>query len=390
MKSLSAKITFLWSVLLSPFMLLSLVLYLTSIGSFGTLPTFEQLENPKNSLATEIISEDGKLLGKYFYENRTNVKYEELPQNLVNALLSTEDVRFRDHSGIDIRALLRAVRGQLLGKDAGGASTITQQLAKMLFTEKPSSGIERVMQKLKEWIIAVRLEKQYTKDEIIAMYFNKYDFVNNAVGIKSAAQVYFNSSPADLSTVESAMLVGMLKNAALYNPNRRDSLTRARRNIVLSQMDKYNLLEINENLDSLQSLPIVLDFKKASHNEGLSPYLREYLRVGFLKEWCAKNSKPDGTPFNLYTDGLKIYTSINSTMQGYAEEAMRIHLSSLQKDFNKHWKGYTNAPFPKDFDQEQIEQILKQAMRRSERYRKLKKRENQKMKSILFSVKRFQ
>ena len=372
-KSLSAKITFLWSVLLSPFMLLSLVLYLTSIGSFGTLPTFEQLENPKNSLATEIISEDGKLLGKYFYENRTNVKYEELPQNLVNALLSTEDVRFRDHSGIDIRALLRAVRGQLLGKDAGGASTITQQLAKMLFTEKPSSGIERVMQKLKEWIIAVRLEKQYTKDEIIAMYFNKYDFVNNAVGIKSAAQVYFNSSPADLSTVESAMLVGMLKNAALYNPNRRDSLTRARRNIVLSQMDKYNLLEINENLDSLQSLPIVLDFKKASHNEGLSPYLREYLRVGFLKEWCAKNSKPDGTPFNLYTDGMKIYTSINSTMQGYAEEAMRIHLSSLQKDFNKHWKGYTNAPFPKDFDQEQIEQILKQAMRRSERYRKLNK-----------------
>ena len=312
-KSLSAKITFLWSVLLSPFMLLSLVLYLTSIGSFGTLPTFEQLENPKNSLATEIISEDGKLLGKYFYENRTNVKYEELPQNLVNALLSTEDVRFRDHSGIDIRALLRAVRGQLLGKDAGGASTITQQLAKMLFTEKPSSGIERVMQKLKEWIIAVRLEKQYTKDEIIAMYFNKYDFVNNAVGIKSAAQVYFNSSPADLSTVESAMLVGMLKNAALYNPNRRDSLTRARRNIVLSQMDKYNLLEINENLDSLQSLPIVLDFKKASHNEGLSPYLREYLRVGFLKEWCAKNSKPDGTPFNLYTDGLKIYTT--STQQ---------------------------------------------------------------------------
>lgn len=370
-KSFSAKITFLWLVLLSPFMLLSLALYLTSIGSFGTLPTFEQLENPKNSLATEIISEDGKLLGKYFYENRTNVKYEELPQNLVNALLSTEDVRFRDHSGIDIRALLRAVRGQLLGQDAGGASTITQQLAKMLFTEKPSSGIDRVMQKLKEWIIAVRLEKQYTKDEIISMYFNKYDFVNNAVGIKSAAQVYFNSSPADLSTVESAMLVGMLKNAALYNPNRRDSLTRARRNIVLGQMDKYNLLEINENLDSLQSLPIVLDFKKASHNEGLSPYLREYLRVGFLKEWCAKNSKPDGTPFNLYTDGLKIYTSINSTMQGYAEQAMRVHLSSLQKDFNKHWKGYTNAPFPKDFDQEQIEQILKQAMRRTERYRKL-------------------
>jgi len=371
-KSTRAKIITLWLVLMSPFVALTTVLYLTSISFFGPLPTFEQLENPKNSLATEIISEDGKVLGKYFYENRSNIKYEDLPQNLINALIATEDVRFRSHTGIDIRALLRAVKGQLLGQDAGGASTITQQLAKMLFTDRPSSGLERVMQKLKEWIIAVRLEKQYTKDEIIAMYFNKYDFVNNAVGIKSAAQVYFNTTPAELSTIESAMLVGMLKNSALYNPNRRDSLTRARRNVVLSQMDKYGLLVNDEKLDSLQAQPIVLDFKKASHNEGLSPYLREYIRVGFLKEWCANNSKPDGTPYNLYTDGLKVYTTINSRMQSFGEESMRTHISSLQKDFYKHWKGYTKAPFPKDFEQEQIDMIMEQAMKRSERYRKLK------------------
>lgn len=371
-KSVRAKITLVWLVLMSPFVALATVLYLTSIGFFGPLPTFEQLENPKNSLATEIISEDGKVLGKYFYENRSNIKYEDLPQNLINALIATEDVRFRSHTGIDVRALLRAVKGQLLGQDAGGASTVTQQLAKMLFTDRPSSGFERVMQKFKEWIIAVRLEKQYTKDEIIAMYFNKYDFVNNAVGIKSAAQVYFNTTPAKLSTVESAMLVGMLKNSALYNPNRRDSLTRARRNVALSQMDKYSLLAEDENLDSLQAQPIVLDFKKASHNEGLSPYLREYLRVGFLKEWCANNSKPDGTPYNLYTDGLKVYTTINSRMQSFGEEAMRTHISSLQKDFYKHWKGYSKAPFPKDFEQEQIDMIMEQAMKRSERYRKLK------------------
>lgn len=372
MKSVRAKIVVVWLALMSPVIALATVIYLTSIGFFGALPTFDQLENPKNSLATEIISEDGKVLGKYFYENRSNIKYEELPQNLVNALIATEDVRFRNHTGIDVRALLRAVKGQLLGQNAGGASTVTQQLAKMLFTKKPSSGLERIMQKFKEWIIAVRLEKQYTKDEIIAMYFNKYDFVNNAVGIKSAAQVYFNTTPAELSTVESAMLVGMLKNSALYNPNRRDSLTRARRNVVLSQMEKYGLLEEGENLDSLQAKPIVLDFKKASHNEGLSPYLREHLRIGFLKEWCVNNNKPDGTPYNLYTDGLKVYTTINSRMQSFGEEAMRTHISSLQKDFYKHWKGYSKAPFPKDFEQEQIDMIMEQAMKRSERYRKLR------------------
>ena len=356
----------------SPFFGLFLLVNLTAMGVFGDLPTFEQLENPKNNLATEIISEDGIVLGKYFFENRSRALYNEIPENLISALISTEDVRFREHSGIDGRALLRAIFGALTGKSSsGGASTITQQLAKMLFTEQPSSGIERVMQKFKEWIIAAQLEKRYTKDEILTMYLNRFDWVNNAVGIKSAAQVYFNKAPIDLDIAEAAMLVGMLKNPALYNPNRRLELTEGRRNVVLSQMKKYEV--ISDFLrDTLVQQPIVLNFKKASHNEGLAPYFREYFR-GELKKWCSTHTKPDGTNYNAYTDGLKVYTTINSRLQQFAEEGMRTHISSLQKDFNNHWKGYTKAPYPDDFEWDQIDEIIDQGMRRSERYRKLKK-----------------
>jgi penicillin-binding protein 1A len=370
--SIKQKVFSLWLIILSPIILLSVTLYLTSVGLFGELPTFEELENPKSNLATEIISSDGVVLGKYFFENRSNIKYHDLNPNLVNALLSTEDIRFRDHSGIDVRALLRAVKGVITGSNSGGASTITQQLAKMLFTEKPASGLQRVMQKFKEWIIAVRLERQYTKNEILTMYLNKFDFINNAVGIKSASQIYFNSTPKALTIEQSAMLVGMLKNPSLYNPNRRLELTQERRNVVLSQMKKYEYITTTE-FDSISNKAIVLDFKKASHNEGLAPYLREYLR-GELKEWCKENQKADGSNYNLYTDGLKIYTSINSKMQEYAEDAVHSHLASLQKDFFKHWKGYTNAPFPKDFDREQIMAILEQGMKRSDRFKKLKSR----------------
>ncbi|MEC8274011.1 MAG: transglycosylase domain-containing protein [Bacteroidota bacterium] len=366
------KVFSLWLFVLSPLTILLVTLYLTSVGFFGDLPSFEQLENPKSNLATEIISSDGVVLGKYFFENRSNVKYHELSPILVTALLSTEDIRFKSHSGIDVRALLRAVKGVVTGSNSGGASTITQQLAKMLFTEKPASGLERVMQKFKEWIIAVRLERQYTKEEILTMYLNKFDFINNAVGIKSASQIYFNTTPDALTVEESAMLVGMLKNPSLYNPNRRLGLTQERRNVVLSQMKKYNFITPSE-YDSISSKPILLDFKKASHNEGLAPYLREYLRRE-LKEWCKDNQKADGSNYNLYTDGLKIYTTINSKMQRYAEEAVHSHIASLQDDFFKHWKGYTNAPFPKDFDKDQIYSILEQGMKRSDRYKKLKRR----------------
>ena len=366
------KIISLWLIIISPFLGLFFLVQLTAIGVLGDLPTFDQLENPKNNLATEIISEDGIVLGKYFFENRSRVRYNEIPENLINALISTEDVRFREHSGIDGRALLRAIFGAVIGKSSsGGASTISQQLAKMLFTEQPSSGIERVMQKLKEWIIAAQLEKRYTKDEILTMYLNRFDWVNNAVGIKSAAQVYFNKAPIELDVVESAMLVGMLKNPALYNPNRRLELTQGRRNVVLSQMKKYEVLS-DSLYDTLVQQPIILNFKKASHNEGLAPYFREYLR-GELKKWCATHTKPDGTNYNVYTDGLKVYTTINSRLQQFAEEGMRTHISSLQKDFYTHWKGYTKAPYPDDFEWEQIDAIIDQGMKRSERYRKLKK-----------------
>ena len=365
------KIILIWLIITSPFLVLFALVQLTSLGFFGELPTFEQLENPKNNLSTEIISEDGIVLGKYFFENRSNSKYKDLPENLIRALISTEDIRFREHSGVDVRALLRAIFGVLMGdRNSGGASTITQQLAKMLFTQQPSSGLERIMQKLKEWIISAQLEKRYTKDEILTMYLNRFDWVNNAVGIKSAARVYFNKSPIDLNLEESAMLVGMLKNPALYNPNRRKQLTESRRNVVLSQMNKYDF--ISDSLyDTLLGQPIKLDFKQASHNEGLAPYLREYLR-GELKKWCSDHKKADGKNYNLYTDGLKIYTTINSRLQKFAEEGMKTHISSLQGDFYRHWKGYSKAPYPDDFEWEQINEIIDQGMRRSERYRKLK------------------
>jgi len=357
--------------MLTPFVVSVVIILLVSRGFFGKLPTFDELENPKTNLATQLISSDGNNLGAYFYENRSNVSYKELPNDLIDALIATEDVRFRNHSGIDIRSLLRAVYGQIIGnKSSGGASTITQQLAKMLFTKKPSSGIERVVQKLKEWVISARLEKHYTKDEIITMYLNRFDWVNNAVGIKSASRVYFNKKPSELKLEEAATLVGMLKNSALYNPNRRLNFTEERRNVVLSQMKKYKFIN-NETFDTTKAKPLVLDFKKASHNEGLAPYLREQLRP-ILVNWCKTKKKPDGSTYNLYTDGLKIYTTIDSRMQVHAEKAVKTHISKLQNDFYNHWKGYEHAPFPEDFDTLQFELVMNQAIKRSERYKKMK------------------
>ena len=366
------KIAIIWTTVLSPFLVLFTLILLAKTEFFGELPSFDQLENPKNNLATEIISHDGVVLGKYFFENRSRVKYEEIPQDLVNALVATEDVRFYNHSGIDARALLRAVFGVLSGSsNTGGASTITQQLAKMLFTEQPSTGIQRVIQKLKEWVIAAELEKHYTKAEIITMYLNRFDWVNNAVGVKSASKVYFNKKPEELEVWESAVLIGMLKNPALYNPNRRLEKTQERRDVVLRQMNKYKFLN-DSLLDTLVKMPLTLDFKRESHNEGLAPYLREVLR-GYLKKWSSENFKPNGKSYNIYTDGLKIHTTINSKMQLYAENAVKTHISQLQDDFYNHWKGYTKAPYPDDFEWEQINDIIDQGMRRSERYKKLKK-----------------
>ena len=365
------KIVIIWLIILSPFLAIFSLVNLASFEFFGPLPTLDQLEDPSSNLATEIISVDSVVIGKYFFENRTSSAKEDIPHNFIDALIATEDIRFRSHSGIDVKSLVRAILGAFFGDgQTGGASTITQQLSKMLFTKTPASGLERIKQKLKEWVISAKLERRYTKDEILLMYLNRFDWVNNAVGIKSAARVYFNKKTQNLNVQESAMLVGMLKNPSLFNPNRRLELTKKRRDVVLSQMRKYSF--INDTLyDSLVKTPIVLDFKKASHNEGLAPYFREYLREK-MKKWCSTKMKADGSRYNLYTDGLRIYTTIDSRLQKFAEEAVETHISSLQNDFYNHWKGYTNAPFPKDFEQEQIDAIVDQSMKRSVRYKRLK------------------
>jgi penicillin-binding protein 1A len=337
---------------------------LASWGIFGSMPSFEDLENPNSNLATEVISTDGETIGKFYNENRTSIKYSDLPKHLVDALVATEDERFYEHSGIDGRGTLRAMMS--LGTN-GGASTLTQQLAKLLFHGEGSKFLPfRIVQKAKEWIIAIRLERQYTKPEIIAMYFNKADFVNTAVGIRSAAKVYFGKEPRDLKIEEAAMLVGMLKNPSLFNPVKRLEKVQNRRNVVLGQMVKNNFLEENAK-QKLEKKPIILNFKPESHQEGIATYFREYLR-DFMKKWTAENKKPDGSDYDIYKDGLKIYTTIDSRMQTYAEEAVSQHLSNLQKEFFAEQKGNKNAPFLKITDAE-TKKLMLQSMKNSERWR---------------------
>ncbi len=362
-----------WSIFALTIISIVLLFSLISAGKLGYIPTFDELENPKSNLASEVYSADQELLGKFFIENRSNVNFSELDTNLVNALVATEDIRFYSHSGIDFRALLRAIVGAATGQNKGGGSTITQQFSKLLFHERPNSKIKRVLQKLNEGVIATKLEQRYSKEEIITMYFNKFDFVNLAVGIKSASKIYFNSTPDSLKLEESALLVGMLKNPALYNPVRRPDTTLFRRNVVLSQMHKYGYLPYSI-YDSVKQLPLDMSrFGRQSHITGQATYFREHLR-GQLKKWCREHFKANGEPYDLYKDGLKIYTTLDSRMQQYAEEAMVEHIGGrLQPDFFKHWKGYTNAPFFFENNaSESIKKIMNQGMRRSERYRKLK------------------
>ena len=358
----------LWRLFFSGILGLILVFLLAGFGAFGKLPTFEELENPKSNLATEVISIDGKTIGTYAIENRTPVKYKDLPQNLVDALIATEDVRFYRHSGIDIRGTMRAVA--YLGKK-GGASTISQQLARLLFEDRDkSSKLKALLQKVKEWIIATRLERQYTKEEIIAMYLNKYDFLNQAVGIRSASRIYFSKEPIDLNQEESAMLVGMLKNSSLYNPLRRKEMVEKRRNVVLSQLGKYDFITKQEK-DSLQKLSLTLDYSPEDTSFGVATYFREYLR-GFLKDWVKEHPKPDGSEYNIFRDGLKIYVTIDSRMQKYAEEAMEEHMSNLQRVFFKAQGNNKTAPFY-DLTKKQVANTLEGAMKRSNRWKRMKK-----------------
>lgn len=361
----------LWLILFGPFICIFLLITLVGIGVFGELPKVDELLNPKNNLATIVYSGDMKIIGKYYSENRVNVNFNELDKDLVDALIATEDARFYKHNGVDIKALARSI---VSGGGKGGGSTITQQLAKMMFPREKLNKAELIIRKVKEWIIATRLERLYTKEEILALYLNKFDFLNLAVGVKSAAQIYFNRGQDSLQIEQAAMLIGMAKNPSLFNPvnPKRAEATLQRRNVVMSQMVKYGYLS-KEKYDSLKTLPLGLSFHPEGHNEGLAPYFREYLRDNFLESWCKNHINPEtGKPYNLYKDGLKIYTTIDTRMQQHAENAVEEHMREMQRLFFIETKSKRNAPFAWNVTQEEIQNIMNASIRRSDRYRELK------------------
>lgn len=398
-------ITALWILLAVGVLACAIIFTAIAKGWIGYMPPVEELENPNYKFATEVLSDDGKVLGTFSYskENRIYTAYNELSPNIVNALIATEDVRFGEHSGIDAKALFRAIikRGILLQKNAGGGSTLSQQLAKQLFTEDVAKNfMQRMFQKPIEWVIAVNLERYYTKEEILSMYLNKFDFLNNAVGIKTAAYTYFGCEPKDLKIEQAATLVGMCKNPSLFNPVRYNDRSRERRNVVLDQMRKADYIT-DEECDSLQTLPLKLSYHRVDHKEGLATYFREYLRMVMtakkpdvndyhgwqmqkyyedsldwetnpLYGWCEKNHKKDGSAYNIYTDGLKIYTTIDSRMQLYAEEAVIEHLKDLQVAFFREKKGRKKAPYSNNLTQEDVDAILTRTMKQTDRYRIMK------------------
>ena len=382
----------------------SIILMFTfiNIGWIGYLPDIEELQNPKNKFATEIYSSDQQLLGTFYINNRVEVHYNDISKNVLNALIATEDSRFYDHSGIDGRSVARAIikRGIFLRKSAGGGSTITQQLAKQLYSPRAGNFFERAFQKPIEWVISVKLERLYTKEEIITMYLNQVGLYNNAIGIKSVAQIYFSTLPSKLKIEEAATLIGMCKNPNYFNPVRYNQRVMERRNVVLNQMRKADFIT-DHQFDSLKALPLVLKYQKVDHKVGLATYFREYLRTMLTakepnqsdyaswqkdkyeqdkKSWetnplygfCNKNKKPDGLPYNIYTDGLKIYTTIDSRMQRYAEEAVKEHMTTLQSSFFKEKKNKKNAPFARNTKQEDIDATMTRAMKQSNRYYRMK------------------
>jgi penicillin-binding protein 1A len=395
-----------WTLIILPFAVITAIFVLISKEKLGPMPSFAELESPEYYLAAEVYSEDGVLLGKISIENRTWTEFKDISPYLVNALVATEDIRYYRHSGIDLRGLGRAaIRTILLGQSTGGGSTITQQLAKQLYprdTTRNSSLMRKIklgVSKFKEWQTSVKLERSYTKEEIITMYLNKFDFSYNAIGIKSAAKVYFNTTPDSLNLQQAAVLVGMLKASTRYNPVRNYDLMLQRRNTVLAQMAKYGYLA-PDVADSVQKLPIVTDFRVEDHNSGLATYLREYIRNTmrrpepdrnkYVREssyedalwewdnnplygWCNKNKKPDGSPYDIYKDGLKIFTTINSKMQKYAEEAVAEHLSTdVQPDFYKRAKKFRNPPYSDDLTKKEVDEIMMSSIERTDRYYSMK------------------
>ena len=398
-------IKYAWYIVISGILLFGLIIILIANGKIGYMPPIEDLENPINKYASQVLSVDGVQLGTYSMEkeNRIYISYDGLSKNIVNALIATEDIRFYKHSGIDFYGLSRAViKRFVFFQDAGGASTISQQLAKQLYSERATSTLERLFQKPVEWVIAVQLERYYIKEEIINMYLNKFDFLNNAVGIQSACWVYFSKKPKEISIEEAATLIGMCKNPSYYNPITKTERTRGRRNVVLSLMTKNGYLTETQN-DSLQKLPLIIKYNRVDHKDGLAPYFREYLRLTLtapkperksypdwqkdkfsedslawetnpLYGWCNKRKKANGSRYSLYTDGLKIYTTLNSKMQNYAEEAVVNHFTGgLQDNFFKEKARNRNAPFSNDLTKNEVEKILDRAIQQTDRYHNLKK-----------------
>lgn len=398
-------IRFLWSVLIAGVVAAAGAFYAISEGWIGYMPPVEDLQNPINRFATQVYSADGKVIGTWNYnrENRVIVDYTKLAPSLVQALVATEDARFYEHSGIDFYALGRAIvkRGVMGQKSAGGGSTITQQLAKQLYSGTAHSTAERLLQKPIEWVIAVKLERNYTKDEILTMYLNYFDFLHNAVGIKTAANTYFSKEPKDLTLTESATLIGLCKNPSFFNPVRYPERSRERRNVVLQQMAKYGYIS-EQQRDSCSLEPLNLNFHVADHKDGLAVYFRDFLRRymtakrpvrsdypswGGVKYhidsinwendplfgWCNKNRKRDGSPYNIYTDGLKVYTTIDSRMQKYAEQACYEHVVKfLQPAFNRENRHKSTAPFTGKLTSAEVRKILMRSIRQSERYRVMK------------------
>ncbi len=339
------------------------------------MPSFEELENPRSNLASEIYSADGELLGTFYIHNRSNVQYQDISPNMVNALLAAEDIRFRHHSGVDIRSVFRVLFRNIIGghRSAGGGSTLSQQLAKNLFPrQEDPSAFQIAIIKFKEWVTAARLERRYTKDEIIAMYLNTVDFGSHAFGIKSASKTYFNTSPGELKKEEAAILVGLLKAPSWYHPVRNPERALNRRQVVLTQMARYQYIA-PEELDSLRQIPLDMsNFRIQDHRTGIATYFREQLRMD-LNRWSRTTLKPDGTPYDIYRDGLKIYTTIDSRMQQHAEAAVKEHMGNyVQAEFFDHWKGYTHAPYDTDLTDQQIEENINRTIRRSDRFRSLR------------------
>ncbi|NOZ46805.1 MAG: penicillin-binding protein [Chlorobi bacterium] len=394
-----------WIIIIFPFVFFTVLFTRISQGKLGAMPTFKELENPKNNLASVVYSSDDKVLGKYYIQNRTSVNYDDLSPYLINSLIATEDIRFKKHAGIDEIALLRVLYGIFSGNVKGGGSTITQQLAKNLFPRDTTiykSKIKKynslILAKFKEWVTAVKLERNYTKEEILVMYLNTIPFGSNAFGIKSASRIFFNETPKTIKLEQAALLIGVLNAPTRYSPIRHPERALKKRNLVLKQMFKYNYIS-KEEYDSIRMLPLHLKFRVPSHNQGLATYFREYLRQKLkaskpvieryysykdykedsikwitdpLFGWCNKHFKPDSSNYNLYSDGLRIYTTINSKMQEYAEEAVREHLIELQDTFNKVKAENENGPFSKDLKPDDVEYIMELAMKRTERYRLLK------------------